>query len=292
MPIWNESLKQLGGTDNIEQYIAFLQFIQERTLRYQLEITRTEKFKISGNLYWSFNVSWPCPTWEVVDWYCQPKQAYYAHKRSAAPLQAISRHNSFILKPGSDFNSTIHIVNDAQTTKSGTVTAQISDLAGNIIIQQAAPFTAPPRSVITPHKITCPIPAATKPGSAFLYRLITKQNNRIIENHYLLGSAKRHLPNNKNSYRSLKSLKPTPPRITAASPKRVTIQNTADSTLLFTHILAPDLPPNTSLLCSDNYFPLLPGQSKTIDLKIIGSSTRLTAISLGAWNTPYTTIKL
>lgn len=48
VPIWNESLKQLGGTDNIEQYIAFLQFIQERTLRYQLEITRTEKFKISG----------------------------------------------------------------------------------------------------------------------------------------------------------------------------------------------------------------------------------------------------
>jgi beta-mannosidase len=76
---------------------------QAECIRAEAEYCRSIKGINSGFLNWMYSDIWPCGTCAVVDWYAEPKQAYYQLKRSFAPvlvtftMDAEGRHNAYIV---------------------------------------------------------------------------------------------------------------------------------------------------------------------------------------------------
>lgn len=77
----------LGKFKNGEDRFFKLKYIQYEWLRVSLERVRREKWFCSGIVYWMLNDCWPAASgWALIDYYCEPKAAYYSFKRTAKPI--------------------------------------------------------------------------------------------------------------------------------------------------------------------------------------------------------------
>lgn len=60
--------------------------VHAELIRSEIEYQRSCKGLTSGFMNWMYSDMWPTGTWAVVDYYTEPKQAYYQMKRSYAPV--------------------------------------------------------------------------------------------------------------------------------------------------------------------------------------------------------------
>ena len=88
-PMWDRTF---GELDSIEQLVRATQFMQADGLRYALESDRRRKYHNSGTLPWQFNEPYPMAACtSAVDYYARPKPVYYAVSRAYAPLLLSAR---------------------------------------------------------------------------------------------------------------------------------------------------------------------------------------------------------
>jgi len=77
----------LGKFKDGEDRFFKLKYLQYEWLRVSLERVRREKWFCSGVVYWMLNDCWPAASgWALIDYYGDPKAAYYSFKRSAKPM--------------------------------------------------------------------------------------------------------------------------------------------------------------------------------------------------------------
>ena len=77
----------LGKFKDTEDRFFKLKYLQYEWLRVSLERVRREKWFCSGVVYWMLNDCWPASSgWALIDYYGEPKAAYYSFKRSAKPI--------------------------------------------------------------------------------------------------------------------------------------------------------------------------------------------------------------
>ena len=76
----------------------------------------------SGAMIWMLNDCWPAANWSVVDFYGQPKQAYYALKRACKPVMISFR----------DVNKKIelYVTNNSGSTIAGQITLSLQNVDG------------------------------------------------------------------------------------------------------------------------------------------------------------------
>ncbi len=77
-----------GQPDSLAAFVSKGMLVQAECMRAELEHLRANKDLCSGVMNWMFNDIWPTACWSVVDYYGEPKQAYYQMKRSFAPVLA------------------------------------------------------------------------------------------------------------------------------------------------------------------------------------------------------------
>ena len=75
-----------GECKNVRDFIAKGMTAHAETLRAEIEYARFNKEKCGGFMNWMYSDIWPSATWAVVDYYLEPKQAYYQMKKSYAPV--------------------------------------------------------------------------------------------------------------------------------------------------------------------------------------------------------------
>lgn len=75
-----------GAPVDIESFVEKASLAHAETLRCQIEYQRAHKGMTGGFLMWMYSEPWPSGTWSVIDYYTEPKQAYYASARAFAPL--------------------------------------------------------------------------------------------------------------------------------------------------------------------------------------------------------------
>lgn len=77
-----------GKPDSLSSFIAKGMQLQGEFCRAEIEWNRANQPATGGILNWMFNDIWPCGTCSVVDYYTEPKQAYYQMRRACKPVMA------------------------------------------------------------------------------------------------------------------------------------------------------------------------------------------------------------
>ncbi len=73
------------GHDRLFKY----QYVQYEWVRLSLEQARRDKWFSSGVIFWMLNDCWPAASgWALIDYYTKPKASYYSFKRTAKPCIA------------------------------------------------------------------------------------------------------------------------------------------------------------------------------------------------------------
>lgn len=76
-----------GEAGSLEEFTAKAMLIHREMLCAECDYARSKHEKTGGFINWMFSDIWPTGTWSVVDYYTEPKQAYYGIKKAYAPLR-------------------------------------------------------------------------------------------------------------------------------------------------------------------------------------------------------------
>ena len=130
-----------GASSTVDQFIAKGMTVHAETLRAEIEHARANKDRCGGFMNWMFSEIWPSATWAVVDYYGEPKQAFYQMKKSFAPILL-----TFVEKK--DGTTALTLVNDTLKDFKTIVVYGVKKLNGEKVWKHAEFVTVPANGVL------------------------------------------------------------------------------------------------------------------------------------------------
>ena len=122
-----------GKSDSLRQFVAKGMTSHAESMRAEIEFARANP-ACGGFMNWMYSDIWPSATWAVVDYYCEPKQAYYQMKRSYAPIVVTYVQNE-------DKQLQLVLINDDLREATVDVTYGMRTLDGKTVWQRTATLT-------------------------------------------------------------------------------------------------------------------------------------------------------
>ena len=96
------------NVENLEDFVTKGMMAHAESLRAEVEYCRAHKGLNWGILNWMYSDIWPSGTWAVVDYFLEPKQAYYQMRRSFKEVYASFYEDE-------DGDTRVFVVNDSLT---------------------------------------------------------------------------------------------------------------------------------------------------------------------------------
>lgn len=129
-----------GKSDTLRQFVAKGMTSHAESMRAEIEFARANP-ACGGFMNWMYSDIWPSATWAVVDYYCEPKQAYYQMKRSYAPIVVTYVQNE-------DKQLQLVLLNDDMREATVDVTYGMRTLDGKTVWQRTATLTTAGNSTV------------------------------------------------------------------------------------------------------------------------------------------------
>lgn len=125
-----------GPAEDMAEFVKRSMCVQNEFVYREVTFHRSRKGTCAGALLWMYNDIWPCGTWSIVDYYLEPKSAYYAMKRACAPVGCywVEDENGGIRA---------FLVNDTRKAAAGTVTVRQAQLDGTVLAENSFAADAP-----------------------------------------------------------------------------------------------------------------------------------------------------
>jgi mannosylglycoprotein endo-beta-mannosidase len=237
----------------------------------------------TGMLVWKNQNPWTALRGFFYDYYLDYTGGYFGYKHGAQPVHIQLNLN----------DSVVCVLNQtAEKIASADATIQLFDMHGKRLSEQKTNVTLGSQEVKLLQKVSLP----AGPEQVFFLRLLLSVNEKgIDENLYWLS-------NKKHSYEKLNELKNVIP--TAVAEKKddglaeIEMSNPGNETAFFIRLKIID--ENDELVLptffSENYFTLLPGDTKTIRADYLQSAGKKPSNNLRlvieGWNVPETVIEL
>ena len=114
-----------GGYDCVDEFVKKSMCVHSEFLKADVEYHRSRKGNCSAAMMWMYSDVWPCGTWALVDYYLEPKAAYYSAKRAFQPLLPLITKRSDGIKA--------FIVNDTLKEYKGTIILGQASVNGEIL---------------------------------------------------------------------------------------------------------------------------------------------------------------
>ncbi len=114
-----------GKSTSLKEFIAKSMTSHAEVLRAEIEFARANKAKCGGFMNWMYSDIWPSATWAVVNYYGEPKHAYYQMKKSYAKRLA-----TFVQTDGA---VRFTLINDDYSDLNGSFTYGMKDFDGKIL---------------------------------------------------------------------------------------------------------------------------------------------------------------
>lgn len=246
-----------SGLKGFEEYSSKTQLVNYDVYRASIESINRQLWKgASGILLWKSNSSWPSATWQVYDWYLQAHAGYYSTKKAGEALHVqYNRDNNSV----SFVNTTTKALEKVKIEASLINTKMATTWSTNAVINSAS-------DAVALAGITVP-----ETGEMQFLKLVAKDANGklLSENLYWISTV--------NNYKALNllpepSLEATAKLIAGNNQKeyKVTLKNTGNTIAFMIGIRISGTNSRQELLpsyWSDNYFSLLPGEEKTVNVK-------------------------
>jgi beta-mannosidase len=320
------------GKADLEQLIECSQMAYEHNIGYVLEQWRAQFPYTGGEALWTYNSLGPVAnSWHLIDWCGQPQIPFYATQRANESVHVMADTGFFSWGPSDTFSASVFALNDReQALKSGRFSARLYDQQMRVVHEEEWVSDVPPNGYASEgHEVRWPIPANTPEGYLFLeLTLSDAQGARLSRRaHWLRILQMLADPEARKRWQA----GPVPEPLTQTGPwlkpqieplatslqAAIKVENQSQKEAEVTVTVENQgkipaypvrlhlLPDVYSVLWTDNYFWLAPGEKVTlrgtVRLDMSGldpitkppiANPRDLRISVSAWNAPATELRL
>lgn len=292
---YRQAVNEFGPSASIDEYAKKAQLVGALNYRAIAEVWNYNKFGwgdrfASGFLFWYHNSPLPQTASRMYDWYLRPTAALYYAQNGLAPLH-----------PQFDYlKNTVSVYNDYRQAFPGhTVEARIYDMNSKLVHTSSKKISIPADGTV---KDALQLPFGDSLTQVHFIKLLLKSpaGKEVAEAFYWRS---------KDAYKGAWTM--TGPavsgfadinnlpqaRLSGAVKKRMQngtifldmqVKNISDKISFFTHVRLTDkgnavVP---AVFYSDNFFSLLPGETKNVTIEVPGSAwSKARGLSVAAFNT-------
>jgi len=288
-PVWfhrgawwtNEPLVQqcFGGMSDIDSLQKASQFLQHEALRYALESDRLRAWQCSGTLPWQFNEPYPngyCTS--AVDYYALPKPGYWAVAGAYEAIRPAAKFPTQAWAGQDTFSAELWVMNATPLSWPAVVRASVVGASGRVYLFQEYTLSIEPNGSTAVGSVTLPLSTVTEE----LFFLDVALGGETA-NRYLFTKGETLAP---------MLTAPTTTLDAAMAGGTLRVRNTGAYTALYVRI--DDARPVGApgwVYTSDDYFPLLPGESRAVAVEWSGVPAGDRRLAIGGWNTEVTTVE-
>jgi beta-mannosidase len=240
-------LKDYPEPKDFPSFLYVSQVLQAEGIKIGAEHLRRQRPRTMGSLYWQLNDCWPVASWSSIDYYGRWKALQYYARRF---------YNDVLVSPHQESGGVnVYVVSDRTTPLTGELHLRVMTFDGNVLIDKKQTVDVTPLS----SKIYMQLPIEEAliaknidPTKVFVTTELTSGGNTVSSNLiYLAPTVEIHLP---------------------PAPLKTELTKAADGYHLkvTSPVLARDVYVSFANLdadYSDNYFDLLPGETREIIIK-------------------------
>ena len=254
--------KSYGGAASAEDWVRLAQFVNYEGYRAMFEAQSRNRM---GLLIWMSHPAWPSFVWQTYDYFLEPTAAYFGAKKASEPL-----HIQW--NPASD---AVEVVNYSAGAQHGlTARAEILNLDGGVRWEKTATLDSAEDGVAIPFKLEYPKDLSP---THFIRLKLVRDGRVHSENFYWRGLED-------GVFTALREL----PRVTLRTSTRT--QRVGDEWTLTTKLTNSSKAPALMVrlkavreksgdrilpaLHSDNYVALMPGETRTLGIRLRHADTR------------------
>jgi beta-mannosidase len=277
--------KPLGkfSLNSLEEFCQASQFAQADTLGYIMEHYRCLWPESSGCLIWQYNESWPTLAWSFIDWYTRPKMAYYRLKKACSPVMLRLKDKSWTIDEDI-FKAELWGVNDShydlETVK---INFTLMNSKGKIFVNDSFEVNMPANKALKICEYNKKLNAPKDGDILFGFIRISKGSKTIFATERIYGL---------NGFRNFFKLPQSSVEVRQIDYKQqdnehhiiLEIRNNSDFAAGGINLRLNDIPIYKTYW-SDNYFSLIPGEIRNIELKV-ACEDKPSQIDVKAWNIP------
>jgi hypothetical protein len=251
-----------GSVDSLRDWLQYAQWINYQGYRAMFEAQGKNRM---GVLLWMSHPAWPSMVWQTYDYYFDPTAAYFGCKKACEPLHI--QWNAF--------TDSIEVVNYSIADGSGlTAAIEIFDINGAVRLKKEMAVNCPEDSVVHCFEVAKPEGLT---GVYFVRLKLTKVHEVVSENFYWCGLAE-------DSLKTIRNLPKVEIELyTKVSKKAGTwylmtrLANRAKTPALMLRLKVVGEKSGEQILpaiYSDNYISLMPGEQRTVKIKLQNADTR------------------
>ncbi len=238
--------ENFGELTSAEEFCEWAQWINYEGYRAMYESGSKDRM---GLLIWMSHSCWPSMVWQTYDYYLEPTAAYFGVKHACEPLHV----------QWNPVTNYVEVVNRSAGHQQGTVKASIIDLNGETLWEEIQGYVCDEDMTLDMMQVKVPTEIA---GAYFLrLTLIDDKGQMRSMNDYVNTTIE-------NDRKSLHDLRQTQVS-TAVDGNNITISNQGQvpAVMLRLNLKGDDGEQILPVIYSDNYFHLMPGESRTISIE-------------------------
>ena len=249
-------IQRYGAPTGIDDYCRKAQMVNMETAKAMFECLRANRG--SGELIWMTQSAWPALICQLYDYYFEPTAAYFGAKQGAKPLHIFWDSNADIIKAAND---TLNDENDL------TAEARAYDLDGKEMWHKSAPLDLASASVMNCFAIQRP----ADPSEVFFIKFKLRRGKEVLDDNFYWSSCKNGSCTNLDQLPCV-ALPVTASKAGDSQTRRLTVHISNPTTNVALMIRLEVIRARTGervlpVYYEDNYFSLLPGESRTISIQ-------------------------
>ena len=238
--------ENFGELTSAQEFCEWAQWINYEGYRAMYESGSKDRM---GLLIWMSHPCWPSMVWQTYDYYLEPTAAYFGVKHACEPLHV----------QWNPVTNYVEVVNRSAGHQQGTVKASIIDLNSETLWEEIQGYVCDEDMTLDMMQVKVPTEIV---GSYFLHlTLIDDKGQMRSMNDYVNTTIE-------NDRKSLHDLRQTQVS-TAVDGNNITITNQGQvpAVMLRLNLKGDDGEQILPVIYSDNYFHLMPGESRTISIE-------------------------
>ena len=256
-----------GDADGVEDFVLKAQAADYDATRAMFEAFRVNTPISTGIVQWMLNSAWPSIYWQLYDFYGVPCAAYYGTRKGCEPIQLIYNYKDYA----------VYLVNEGKEAKDVLAIVKVYDGESKLICEETCTLASAYRKTVKAFDL-----AGFQGASHFVaLELKDVDGGSIADNFYCIGAKPNVYDWKKSVWYQTPIVEFTDLKFAFAQPEAeidltvlendgsytVTLENKSDVISYMNILKAKDAAGNLVVPAywSDNFFSLLPGQTKTVE---------------------------